>query len=68
MMSKNIETIRRSFTVQASNFDSKTVNFTKKEYLDYIVAATSLTKTDIVLEVAVGTCANGRAFAQSPVR
>lgn len=63
MIPKNLETINRSFTVQAPNFNSKSVNFTKKEYLDYTVNAASPAGTDIVLEVAAGTCACGRAFA-----
>lgn len=60
---ENLETLNRSFAVQAPNFDSKSVNFTKKEYLDYTVDAASPAGTDIVLEVAAGTCACGRAFA-----
>ena len=36
---ENLETLNRSFAVQAPNFDSKSVNFTKKEYLDYTVDA-----------------------------
>lgn len=63
MIPKNLETLNRSFAVQAPNFDSKSVNFTKKEYLDYTVDAASPAGTDIVLEVAAGTCACGRAFA-----
>ena len=63
MIPKNLETIHRSFTVQAPNFDSKSVNFKKKEYLDYTVASASPVRTDSVLEVAAGTCACGRAFA-----
>ena len=62
-MPQNLETLNRSFAVQAPNFDSKSVNFTKKEYLDYTVDAASPAGTDIVLEVAAGTCACGRAFA-----
>ena len=63
MIPKNLETINRSFTVQAPDFDSKSVNFTKKEYLDYTVDAAGPAGTDMVLEVAAGTCACGRAFA-----
>lgn len=63
MIPKNLEALNRSFAVQAPNFDSKSVNFTKKEYLDYTVNAASPAGTDIVLEVAAGTCACGRAFA-----
>ena len=60
---QNLEALNRSFAVQAPNFDSKSVNFTKKEYLDYTINAASPAGTDIVLEVAAGTCACGRAFA-----
>ena len=63
MIPENLEILNRSFTVQAPNFDSKSFNFTKKEYLDYTVDAASPVRTDIVLEVAAGTCAYGRAFA-----
>ena len=63
MIPKNLETINRSFTVQAPNFDSKSVNFTKKEYLEYTVDAAGPAGTDMVLEVAAGTCACGRALA-----
>ena len=63
MIPENLETLNRSFAVQAPNFDSKSVNFTKKEYLDYTVDAASPAGTDIVLEVAAGTCACGRTFA-----
>lgn len=60
MIPENLETLNRSFAVQAPNFDSKSVNFTKKEYLDYTVDAASPAGTDIVLEIAAGTCACGR--------
>lgn len=63
MIPKNLEILNRSFTVQAPNFDSKSVNFTKKEYLDYTVTSAKPAKTDIILEVAAGTCVCGRAFA-----
>ena len=63
MIPKNLETINRSFTVQAPDFDSKSVNFTKKEYLEYTVDAAGPAGTDMVLEVAAGTCACGQAFA-----
>ncbi len=63
MIPENLETLNRSFAVQALNFDSKSINFAKKEYLDYTVTAAKPSETDIVLEVAAGTCACGRAFA-----
>ena len=47
MIPKNLETINRSFTVQAPNFDSKSVNFTKKEYLEYTVDAAGPAGTEI---------------------
>ena len=52
MIPENLETLNRSFAVQAPNFDSKSVNFTKKEYLDYTVDAANPAGTDIVLEAA----------------
>ena len=44
---QNLETLNRSFSVQAPNFDSKSVNFTKKEYLDYIVTTASPAGTEL---------------------
>ena len=35
MKPENIAKINRSFALQATNFESKTVNFTKEEYLTY---------------------------------
>lgn len=39
------------------------MSFSKQEYLDYTVNAIGLNETDVVLEVAAGTCACGRAIA-----
>lgn len=33
MIPKNLEALNHSFAVQAPNFDSQSVNFTKKEYV-----------------------------------
>lgn len=63
MKPKNLEEIHRSFAVQAANFESKSMNFSKAEYLQYMVDRIAPRKEDTVLEVAAGTCVCGRAFA-----
>lgn len=63
MKTSNIEQIQKSFSVQAENFDTKAMNFSKKEYLDYTVSCIAPTKEDRVLEVAAGTCACGISLA-----
>ena len=63
MKPKNLEKINRSFEIQAPNFESKAVNFTKEEYLNHTLSRIAPHKGDTVLEVAAGTCACGRAFA-----
>ena len=62
-MNENIEKIRESFTLQAKNFESSSMNFSKKEYLDYTVKCMNLNPNDEVLEAAAGTCACGRSIA-----
>lgn len=62
-ISENAETIRKSFTEQAKNFETKSMNFSKQEYLEYTVSCINPRKKDKVLEVAAGTCACGRAIA-----
>lgn len=63
MHKSNIETIKKSFTVQAKNFENSSMSFSKEEYLNYTVSAVEASETDFILEVAAGTCACGRAFA-----
>lgn len=63
MKPANLETINQSFGIQAPNFESKSVNFSKEEYLDYILSNVAPHKQDTVLEVAAGTCVCGRSFA-----
>lgn len=63
MKPKNLKEINSSFQIQAPNFESKTVNFSKEDYLKATVDALHLQKQDTVLEVAAGTCACGRSFA-----
>ncbi len=41
-MNENIEKIRESFTLQAKNFESSSMNFSKKEHLDYTVKCMNL--------------------------
>lgn len=63
MISSNAKTIQKSFTRQAKNFETKSMNFTKQEYLAHMVSCIAPKKTDTVLEVAAGTCICGRALA-----
>lgn len=63
MKPDNISKIQASFTIQAENFESSTMNFSKQEYLDYTVRSMEPRSTDRVLEAAAGTCACGRSVA-----
>lgn len=63
MKPENIEKINHSFEIQAPNFESKSVNFTKEEYLNYTISCVAPCKENALLEVAAGTCACGRSFA-----
>ncbi len=63
MKSTNKEEIQKAFTQQAAGFGSSKMNFTKQDYLDYMVTKMAPTKTDCVLELAAGTCICGRAVA-----
>ena len=63
MKPTNINDIQKSFAVQAKNFESSNMNFSKQEYLDYTVRSMELRSTDCVLEAAAGTCACGRSVA-----
>ncbi|HHV63986.1 MAG TPA: methyltransferase domain-containing protein [Peptococcaceae bacterium] len=59
----NERLIKESFAKQADNFESSAMSFSKEEYLAYTLKKMELCAKDIVLEVASGTCANGRAIA-----
>ncbi len=63
MISSNAKTIQKSFTEQAKNFETKSMNFTKQEYLEHMVSCVAPQKSDTVLEVAAGTCICGRSLA-----
>ena len=63
MKPKNLEIINRSFALQAPHFESKAVNFTKEEYLNYTLSCVGPRREETLLEVAAGTCACGRSFA-----
>lgn len=63
MIPPNLETLKHSFEIQAQNFDNTSMNFSKKEYLDYTLDSVQPAATDTVLEVAAGTCACGRTFS-----
>lgn len=63
MTSSNAVTIQKSFTKQAKNFETKSMNFTKEEYLEHMVSCANPQRSDTVLEVAAGTCICGRSLA-----
>ena len=63
MKSSNQAQIQQAFTQQAAGFESERMNFSKQDYLDYVVQKIAPSKTDAVLEVAAGTCACGRTIA-----
>ena len=63
MKPSNLELLNHSFTIQAPNFESSRLQFSKKEYLQYMTAEAAPNPTDTILEVASGTCLCGRAFA-----
>lgn len=63
MTSSNAVTIQKPFTKQAKNFETKSMNFTKQEYLEHMISCVKPQKTDTVLEVAAGTCICGRSLA-----
>lgn len=60
---ENLEKINRSFEIQAPSFESKAYSFSKETYLKEVLACIQPHREDVVLEVAAGTCACGRAFA-----
>lgn len=63
MISSNANTIQKSFTEQAKHFETKSMNFTKQEYLEHMILCINPQKSDNVLEVAAGTCICGRSLA-----
>lgn len=63
MKSENTEKIKDTFTAQSVHFETHKANFTKKEYLDYVISEVQPHETDSILEVAAGTCVCGRSFS-----
>lgn len=63
MISANAKKIQKSFTGQAKNFETESMNFTKAEYLKHMVTCVNPQRSHTVLEVAAGTCICGRCLA-----
>lgn len=63
MQPNNLHIIQESFTAQAKDFESPTMNFSKAEYLEYTLTHIEPGINDKVLEVAAGTCICGRKIA-----
>ncbi|MDD4797548.1 MAG: class I SAM-dependent methyltransferase [Eubacteriales bacterium] len=59
----NLTQVQQSFTAQAQNFETGSMNFSKQEYLDYTVRCARPQAGDNVLEAAAGTGLCGRALA-----
>lgn len=52
MTSSNAAAIQKSFTKQAKNFETKSMNFANGEYLEHMVSSVNPQRSDTVLEVA----------------
>ena len=63
MKPENLKAVNQSFAIQASQFESGALQFTKREYLDYTVESVKLGREEAMLEVAAGTCVCSRSFA-----
>ena len=63
MKSENADVIRYAFTAQAADFETDKLNFSRKDYLDYVIKTVKPEQNDSVLETAAGTCLCGRALA-----
>lgn len=63
MKSSNADKIKQSFTLQSNHFKAGKLNFSDKEYLDFMITHILPQKGNTVLEVAAGTCACGIALA-----
>lgn len=63
MKPQNLESIRRSFTIQAPQFESSSVPFAKEQYLNHAISQIAPSPQNAVLEVAAGTCVCGRSMA-----
>lgn len=63
MKSANKKEIQEEFTRQAHGFASDKMNFTKQEYLNYMIKHMQPSSKDDILEVAAGTCICARAIA-----
>ena len=64
MTPENLSLINESFSIQAKNFDSPTLQFSKADYLNHVLDTVRPEKSDLVLEVAAGTAACGRTFSR----
>ncbi len=62
-MKRQIQKIREEFTKQAENFNDYQKSFSQEEYNRFVLENIGLSGSDLVLEVAAGTCAFGRCIA-----
>ncbi len=64
-MASNIDQIHKSFAVQSETFDVTNMNVQRREHMAHIIEELSPLEKDSILESAAGTCACGRALAES---
>ena len=61
----HLNQVQASFALQAAEFESPKMSFSKQDYLAHTIQNISPHGTELVLEAAAGTCACGRSLAPS---
>ncbi len=64
-MESNIKEIHESFAQQSKTFDTTPMNVSRREHMAHMIEMLSPLNRDSILEVAAGTCACGRALAET---
>ena len=59
----HLNKVQTSFTLQAAEFESPKMSFSKQGYLAHTIQNISPLGTELVLDAAAGTCACGRSLA-----
>ena len=59
----HLNQVQASFALQATEFESPKMSFSKQDYLAHTIQNISPHGTELVLEAAAGTCACGRSLA-----
>ncbi len=64
-MASNIDQVHESFAQQSETFDVTKMNVYRREHMAHVIDILSPLDKDSILEVAAGTCACGRTFADA---